>query len=950
MLNRIFIIAIIASLLFLSHLTAQSAEQVGFVKLPANATDWVVDKTSERVFCAVENSDEIIEFGSNGEKVRTFEVGDAVAELIIKGDKLVAACTKESALYICDLKTNKFDKKISMTGFGPRALFCSSVKNNFIYAATSPDSQLNDTSLYQVDIANSSVKEIENKAFAYDNIMHGVMSPDGTMFFYDERNRSSPSGGNTCRVDEEKLTFERVYDEHETYGVAVAGSNNKFLVLGRILIPDFNLKKPVKNFANQHVALHPTYNLAATYSAPAIHFENVLGERVKYESIQLEGVEVPKKTRRGRRRERDYFDPQIKFIGKSKLFVGLKQSGHWLDCSSEMKKSSLFHLVTMPAQHSAQLGQELKIPLKVTNFESNSALKLRVVGEEKTVKLEGKTLTYRPSTKDTGVKKIKVELLENDNVIDSTETSILTTLPKIDFGFTANLIQLSPSKKTALVWSSNDPRASLSARDKMPENEFPCAVLNLENKTVIAKSVMKTKIFKALVTDSNIFYINQTGNYLYRTDLELKNNTRRVVSVQPGAIELGENNVLILKPNRYGSSRLTTYLDPVSLKPIKGESFAKKETSATPTLPSISEYAKEPQSRSRFSMSNAKKIIWNRRILYNGIETLDGKRINNWNSISGNKFYPSEQWPMVAFPKIELKSLPGQRVKTARIELRDLVDGEIKESVAINSEIGNDRMRVDHFEPEMIRVFDAENELGILNKNAIYFLKPNSDLFPIPTQFAKEQLKELQVGKVERVPLKILGAKQEANFSLERELPGVTINSTNGELQIDTAEIWNRFVETTNLRAFGYHYTPNEDGGKTRRPTIHEIYQAITSQELPKDKLAAELRISVVMKLDGGIRERAKFPIRLVGPRTVIDERVAKQKVEHAKMVARNIAAQKEFDKKRAEQLAKMNKEKERNQQKIAAENQLIDDLEAHVDRIQTKLDSILDKLEKIKR
>ena len=58
-----------------------------------------------RIFAAVKSTNSVIEYDTSGVEVRLFKVQSEPTEMIIKGDRLIVACSNPSSFSVIDLKT-----------------------------------------------------------------------------------------------------------------------------------------------------------------------------------------------------------------------------------------------------------------------------------------------------------------------------------------------------------------------------------------------------------------------------------------------------------------------------------------------------------------------------------------------------------------------------------------------------------------------------------------------------------------------------------------------------------------------------------------------------------------------------------------------------------------------------------------------------------------------------
>ncbi len=476
---------------------------------------WAVEEATGRIFASLPEDDAVVEFDpASGDEVRRFTVAGNPTELIVKRQWLVAACPKDVALAVIDLKTNKLAGSIRLAGNGPHTLFCSEADNPYLYAVCHLESAV-ENELFQVDLRKQQIRKRINSHAAglwgyYP--MHVAMSRDGQWISPGNMVGASASGGGLLRVNEEAGTFLSPRDHHPVTPLQiVAGPANRWWTLGNELYP-LDMSAPVRKFRGSPVAIHPTLDLAVSLRERSLgvelkhepggrHSVVWLGDRALYLetftdanlilTVPLSADKpaaprpgshvVPGRERRpveelreARKNPARPADPTLRSdLAGNRIVFGLESRAYVVELADLDLKATLQPRLelALPARVSVGMNQTKRIPLSLSSGADLKEIELSVASGPAFAKIEAGDLVLSPTPRDVGAFEVVVRA-SRGAVASSTKVAVNVGLPTLDFDFTIDGVTADREGKCAPFGeprgrrrrSATPPRRSATAR------------------------------------------------------------------------------------------------------------------------------------------------------------------------------------------------------------------------------------------------------------------------------------------------------------------------------------------------------------------------------------------------------------------------------------------------------------------------------------------------------
>ncbi|WP_068141229.1 YncE family protein [Roseimaritima ulvae] len=922
-------------------------------------TCWLVQESTGRVFAALADSDQVVEYESTGKEVRRFTVGMAPQEMVLKANQLVVACTKSPALHFVDLDANQVVGELPFVGTGPLALFASQADNPYVYCFANATSSSSSVEVYQVDV---SARSIRNQTSAYrwgqNSARHVAMSPNGRWIVLDARGRSSPSGADLMRVDEDAFTFTQVRNHHDSFGQMVAGPFNRYWTFGKQLYP-LDITAPLRTFSGSVVRIHPRYDLAASVDAsePNRCYLQRFRDATDIAKLELPEPEVPKTTRSGRSRSRvPVYDRFVRFdLQRDLVFVGTQRRGYWIDLKTYQASLSPQRMILAPSAVTALVGSPLQIALEISNLEQSATVQLVKSSGPESLTITDGTLSWTPTAEDVGAQDVVIELKSatDDEVLDTCRISLQVELPRIELGFVAKTMVLSPDKRYAVVWG---PSPGQEQRHPAHSGSDEIAVLDISQRKILSHKTIPPGIRCAAIDDKYVFVSPNSGNLFYRLDHKLENQKRQFLQSAPQQLI------------RFADDRLAVIGD-------KQETFDTEDMSAAP-MPTLSgldprgvvvrllgqrriEWGGRLLDRETGELlrvdpgmylppligppqvtyrrpQNDGLVAWGRKLNNQALMSEQGNMISQFTHSSHDRQATlSERWPMAVL--VAAVQDPQTRENRLTMEFRNLLEGTVMHSSVLDVFPPN-RQNVNFYGMrQTLQVLD--DQILYLHQDKLLFAKiPKAiaQAMPVPLHFKAKQESEIKVDGMVKVPLKVGGDNTELTFSLLNESPHLQLDANTGVLEVDTAKLW----ATLNVHASNSpHLLERPPLSWLKAAENAKRYRALTNKNLPAGTMAANLPISVAVQDSEGQQAKLTFGVIVVGPRQAFDTAMAKRAAAEKERQEQMREAQRVRQQQMAEARAAR---AEAQQAEPGTPEARLEVLEAKVRRLEAALDSIL--------
>ncbi len=936
-----------------------------FVDPPGGTTAWLVQSTTGRVFATLADSDQVVEYDSAGQEVRRFKVGAEPQEMVLKSNHLVVACTKSPALHFIDLSDNQVAGELPFSGTGPWGLFASAADNPYIYCFAQATGSSSSLEVYQVDI---STRAVRNQAQPYrwgqSSVQHVTMSQDGHWIVLDARGKSSPSGADLLRVDEDTFTFTHLRRHHDSFGQMVAGPFNRYWTFGNQLYP-LDITKPVRSFRGSVVRIHPQFNLVAGYSSgesDELHLEQFS------DSAAIAKVELPKHpsqttppaSGRSSSRSRSRIpqrDALVAFDQKHNMvFVGTPARGYWIALEPLRASLQPLRLIVAPSQVSTTLGKSLRVPLQVTSEDGSERLEIVKSKGPDSIKVSNTSLEWTPTAEDIGMMNITLELRSKteSETLDSTDLLVQVKLPRIELGFIAKTMVRSPNNRFVIVWG---PSAGQEQRHPAHTGSDDVAVIDIQQRKILANRTIPAGIRCAAIDAKYVFLSPNSGNLFYRFDHSLENPKRQFLQSTPKELVKFVGNRLAVigdtletfdtdkmsavsmgalgdRDPRQNPFQLLTHNElRLGGRIIERTTGKVLRLDASTYLPPIPPAVSAQAFAFRPHPSNVTEA-WGRKLTNNALLNFKDSVISQFSHQQTAAL--SERWPLAVL--ISTIQDPQTRESRLVMELRNLVDGTVMHSAVLD--VFTPTQSGPHF-------YGANNLLGVTDDEVLYLHRDQlliaeipvniAEPMPQPTHFLSKQISEIEVDGVVDVPLQVAGNPAGVTFSLMNETPHLQLDAKKGVLKVDTDQLWETLVSQSNTSSYQFSRTPVawlQAAENARR------YETLTGNKLPAKKMAAYLPISVVLQDQEGQQNGIQFSLVVVGPRDEFDRAAAQREAEEEQRREQARQAQLLQQQQMAEARAAALNAKPENA------DARIEKLEAQVRRLEAAIDSILKKLD----
>lgn len=932
------------------------AQEFKVVDVAAGVEDWVMHEPSGRVFASLSESNEVLEFDAQGKETQRIKVGPIPKELIVKRDRLVIGCTKSPELHVVDINSGKTQGTIALNGKGPTALFCSDVDNGLVYCVCNTGDAWWDGEVFHCDIkAMKVLKKTKVQGWGQSHVIHVAMSRDGKWIVPDARGVSSPSGADLMKVNEAEGTFTQVRNYHDSFGPMVADPSNRYWTFGNHLYT-LDISKRVRSYGGSTVAIHPSLDMAISKINSGIVIER-FSDAAPVATVPLgREAQEPRQGRQATEGQGTDIDPVIQIDTKhQQVFVGTKRKGFWVDLSPFAKQVPELTMLRCPSEVSVLVGSNVQIPVEITGDQKKS--ELLITSGPKDAKLQNGRLTWQPQAENVGFNTFQLDLksTEDQRVLDSLEMIIEVTLPRIELGFYGRSMELSPNGRLLMVWG---PSPGQEGRHPAHTGSDDVAVVDIRQQKILAKKTLPQGVRCATIDDQYAYVSPNSGNLFHRLSSNLEDSQRMFTRTAPKQlIRMGKDRLIVI-------GEQVEFFDVTNMKPVPsdesdpnnrpptirvlwhgalqiGNRVVDQQTGQTictigfANLPFI---VNAPPQLNPVSIDpNSPTPLWGRQVSGNSLMTSSGSNIVTW---PGQRYAVlSERWPLM----ISISTASSGTTTNTNLELADLIDGTATHTSTID--VSNPSGGTS------ISFYGVNNRLIAHNEQVVYLDRQRvfiatiptkiAEALPVPLHFGPAKILSFDTEKPCKLKPEVFGATKGLTFSLLSEFEGLTIDSKTGELTIDTPKLWEQFISQ-----FGTNSRVDEArrfGGFQESPLDYsqnaKQYKRITGKELPADKVAAQVPVSLSLQSEDGQRDTTRFGVIVLGPRQAVETAKAEKKAE----VAKQLAAAQESQRKMLEEQAAQRDAKSSS----GTGNERLDQLETRLRRLEAAIDSILKRLDK---
>ena len=867
---------------FLVHqLLAQVSEQAGTSEIEGHAdtSSWALHE-SGRIFAAVNSTDSVIEYDLDGREVRTFSVEPEPNEMMIKGNHLIVASPKSSSFSVIDLKTNKSVGKIQLAGKGPYGLFCSKVDNGLIYGICNTGTAWWDGEIFQADLATMKVrKRVSVRGWGQSHPLHVAMSSDGKWIVPDARGASSSSGADLMSVDEEAVTFTQVRDHHSSFGQIEAGPANRYWTLGNKLYP-LNIISKIRTFKGSPIAIHPEFDLIASYSLKKVSFERFSDAKL-FTSVPFA---APSKLK-----NRSRSSP------KGEVLIGFAASGSNVVIANKTRCLivDLEHLgiplkplllINVATKYKIGVGQEFKLPLHVTNEKLNSRVTYELKKAPEGARISGSDLVWKTTAKDIGPHPIQI-LAEADDVSDEITIELNVAGPKLELDFDITSMHVNRDGKYAVVWGRKIVKKNGSSTARVAETTTDeVAVINLQNQEVVAQQSMSAGVLTASMQYPYVMVAASSSNIIYRLDAEtlslsdgkrmfIKNKCAAIVPMPKKKVGVitGDHNFLInvIDPETMESTKKTQ----IPFNPFRSQRGIRLPEVAPDVVDfdtrlldmndgTVVMFESNPGLQTLIASTNQRPFVsremrelsgktFGRFISRNGIVSATGSLVS---SFRNRQLITTPYHPVAFAIRIESQNNNRSGQIKSYLETISLVDGSILDSQVfdVSARYYDSGHRSNH---NSRNCFALKETVVYYRQNMLFVIPLDSTLAsaPIPLHFPIRKLPVLGVDQPQTISFKANGGKGRLEYQLITEYQGIKLDSNSGLLTINTPSLWEDFVKRSN-RSNSYSTRRNSNqkpvteeqltewfGGssKGKIACVLPIQLAVTDEEAQEDRLSA---------------------------------------------------------------------------------------------------------------
>ena len=800
----------------INNLAAQAVKIEG----PEDTSSWAFHD-SGRIFAAVKSTNSVVEYDTQGKKVRSFDVDADPTEMIIKGDRLVVACNKTSSFSVIDLSTNAVAGKVALAGQGPRALCCSKVDNGIVYGFCRNGSSSRDTELFQVDVKSLKILNRQPARSWRRSPYNAAMSTDGQWVVVDPRGSGS-SGASLMQVDEASCTFTQIKDVSSSFGQILAGPASRYWTFGGSLYP-LDLKAKEREFAGNPAAIHSQLDLAVSFSKDELKFLRFSDAKI-VKKVPLSFVkksdekDTKKKSRSSRNRKFPYENVMIGFGAKSPSVV--VASGSICQVMDLKKLAIPFEpmlMMNIPTSVEASVTEGVSVPLSVTNRSLNRKVVYEIKSGPKGALIAGNKLVWKTTPENIGRHTVVVAAKAGGKV-DEVSVNLDVKSKKIELDFRVVGINVEDTGKFAVVWGKKIPKGQQGFRGGFPGDNSQggdeVAVVDLLTSKVLVQKTLAAGVKSAAIQGKYVFLMPRTGNVLYRLDVKTLEGSKRVFLKEAGlAVFAFPGNQIAYTLGSH--NRTLTVVDPETLKTVQTKTIPytgsnNKEVATlvapgavslgskivsqdddslmmlkqNPGLPLLGKFDARGNYNSSHSMRDMSEKMFGRHVGYNKIASSSGSTVSQ---VQKRRMYPCSVYHVAFGVGTDTKQVGRSTETNLTLDTYSLVDGEVLDSRIFDSSMQRNGGSPFGFGNSGSKQFFTFKDKAVYASNNQVFVIPFDtkmlESAPQPLYFPVSKLPMLSIDAPQTIDLKAVGGKGKLEYQLVAEFPGISVDSKTGSGQ-----------------------------------------------------------------------------------------------------------------------------------------------------------------------
>ena len=972
--SRASIFNILASLVLILSFQTQSLNAQDYVvKIEGHedTSSWALHE-SGRIFATVESTNSVIEYDLTGEERRKFDVEAEPTEMIVKGNRLIVACSKDSCLSVIDLDSNQVTEKITLSGNGPYGLFCSKVDNGLVYGVTDTSGN---AEVFQANVNTLKVlNRVKTQQWKNKNPTSIEMSANGKWVIADQRRTASSRDAQLMSVDETECTFtdkERFYMD----GQVQAGPANQFWTIGSKLYP-LTVPKSDKRFRGAPVAIHPYFDLAAAFTSTKLKISKISDPKT-YKS-------VPMKYKSGRRRVSfSKTDVLVGFVGQHYAIAGASRYCYIVNLKEAGFPLRSFVMIDGPLAHTAKIGDQFDIPLGLSNPKLNSKATFELKQAPEGAKIVNNRIVWKPSQQHLGPHSVTVAA-SVDGSVDEAVFDLTVTGDKLTLNFNVASMDVDRDGKYAIAWGPKILTDKNRNRDHVNNSRGPVevALIDLENQKVVAQKAFSTGVKSAIVRKPYVFLLPMTGSVISRLDATTLEQDKRLYLKHDGSLlaPYVENQIAIFLNDHHGaefvdmkSMKFTTptaSTDSQQARRIQqfrfGLPFDRRSNPLVEVAPGVIDMharmldmadgtlvrlntnpgfqtlvnAQPPFNNSAHSHfgSGYTPKIFGRLVAIGKIRNSSFGEIAN---LKNTKLYPALHDPVAFGVRIGLEQPQaggGKSVVKHYLDTVSLVDGKVLHSRIFDA-VGFRSRYPNGYNNTGEKFFAGKDKVVYAKENDLFVLpidRATVDAAPQPLYFPITRIPILGTDKPQTVSFKAKGGQGKLDYQLTTEYEGIDVDST-GTVTIDTPSLLKNYLSGKNSSS-----SRMRRGIQDRNATGTSSYSEYTGQPLPEGKTPFVVPIGLAVVDSEGQEDRFSAYAIVLADKAVIDQKRAQQNRQRELANASNQAGR--MLESTLEQLSKTGKaSKKRTQEKDNIAR--LDKLEKQMNRMEATIDKILEKI-----
>lgn len=892
------------------------------VEVKSEVGGWALDEKTGRVFASLINEGVVVEYSVTGTEVRRVKVKGKPAELLVKQDKLVVACTESPSLEVIDLMTYETFGSVPAGEIGPYALFASKADNPYVYFYTWNKNKDRGGNIFRVDVNTLEVTKNDNRLLRNGTESHIVISPDGKWLLADTRWPNTPnSSASLIAFDEGKFrhTIKRSI-ELVTQQISADPFNRFWTIGGTTYSLDATTR--LKEFGGDCTIIHPAADLVSTLHDGELKLQRFTDAQ-EIDTVSLADFD-PVVTEARFDFTIPSFTPLLKYDLKNHIiFVGTQHHGYWIELKQFAKKIRRKSILQAPSEQVLEANKEHRLSLYINEKKATKESPIKLSQGPDDASIDEGEFVWTPTSNDIGTVSVKIELSNDDPVqSDSLEMLLHVLPPHANVDFTPNTIALSPDGKFLLALGVS-PRLPNGAVARTTE----VAVVDTQSMALIHRGVAQYTFDVATIDSKYIFAVAHSqpnDNLIVRFDhnlgniVEVKDTERSPI----GMTTIGDSLVAVIShTSGYYHADTLSILSKGELERYnlmegnRMNSVAKRQkfieigntvreqatgktvrvSGTSQRMPSVVNF---PRS---FFTNDVQPRAWGRTLVAQSIVNHLNETYGSWQE-TYEQFAISSEYPVFA----GIRSREENKILKLEMDIRSFIDGKLLTQQLVYAQEDEKRTELPWNMKGINRIAMSKNDLfAFQGPNVFKVVIADSVLAnaPTPAHFSDEQTIELDVGAIEAVRLNVVGNSEGCEFKFGLRVPMTSIDAKNGIVSVDTQGTWSNFIQTESKATIDtnpkQHLLTREENAAT--------YEALTGKKLEDDKFAIQLPIEVALVDSQKRTDSSVFVVLIKGPLSEVEALVNDRMERHEKMLAEK-RSQKEY----ADRIAKRDYEEKR--------------------------------------